>query len=249
MKKLEGKIAVITGGSSGIGLASAYAFIEQGATVVIAAREERALEKAKQELGPNGFAFQVDVSDLGSLDHLFASIKKQFGRIDVLFANAGTSKFLPIPDLNEEIVDQILNVNVKGTFFTIQKALPLMGKGGTIILTSSAIHSRTSPGSSIYAASKAAVRSLGRGFGAELAERGIRVNVLSPGPVETPVFERMGIPKDQLKYVYEKLSSLTPIKRMAQPQEMATVAVFLASEDSSFLIGSEVSADGGAAQL
>jgi NAD(P)-dependent dehydrogenase (short-subunit alcohol dehydrogenase family) len=249
MKKLEGKLAVITGGSSGIGLASAGAFIAEGAQVVIVGRDENSLDTAKRELGDSAITFQADVSDLSSLDRLFASVKKQFGRIDVLFANAGAARFLPIQEVSEEIFDQIVNVNLKGTFFTVQKALPLMGRGGSIILTSSGVHSRSSPGGSIYAASKAAVRSLGRGFGAELAEKGIRVNVLTPGPVETPIFERMGIPKDQVKHVYERLSNLTPIRRMAQPREMASVAVFLASEDSSFLIGSEVAADGGAAQL
>jgi NAD(P)-dependent dehydrogenase (short-subunit alcohol dehydrogenase family) len=249
VQKLEGKIAVITGGSSGIGLASAKAFIKEGAKVVVVGRDEGSLRNAKKELGDNAFTFQADVSDIPSLDRLFAWVKKQFGRIDVLFANAGAAKFLPIQDINEDIYNEVIDINVKGTFFTVQKALPLMGGGGSIILTSSGVHSRSSPGGSIYAASKAAVRSLGRGFGAELAEKGIRVNVLTPGPVETPIFERMGVPKDQLKHVYERLSNLTPIKRMARPEEMASVAVFLASEDSSFMIGSEVAADGGAAQL
>jgi NAD(P)-dependent dehydrogenase (short-subunit alcohol dehydrogenase family) len=249
MKRLDGKIAVITGGSSGIGFASARAFIAEGAQVVVVGRDAESLQNAKRELGVNAFTFQADIANLTSLDRLYSWVKQHLGRIDILFANAGAARFLPVQEISEEIVDRILDVNVKGTFFTVQKALPLMARGGSIILTSSGVHSRSSPGGSIYAASKAAVRSLGRGFGAELAEKGIRVNVLTPGPVETPIFERMGIPKDQLQGLYERLSNLTPIKRMAQPQEMAGVAVFLASDDSSFLIGSEVAADGGATQL
>jgi NAD(P)-dependent dehydrogenase (short-subunit alcohol dehydrogenase family) len=246
MKKLEGKVAVITGGNSGIGLATAKLFSMEGALVIVVGRDEKTLENVRHE----GIeTVRADVSQMSDLDRMYSEIGGKHGRIDILFANAGVASFVPLPDVSEKFYDQIMDINVKGLFFTVQKALRLMKAGGSIILTSSSFHGRAMPGGSVYGASKAAVRSLGRGFAADLAEGGIRVNVLTPGPVETPIFGKMGFSETQLKSMSETIKSRTPLKRMGRPEELAKVALFLASDDSSFMLGSEVAADGGTAQL
>ena len=249
MKKLNGKVAVITGGSSGIGLATAKLFLEEGSQVVIVGQNTKVLNDANRELGVSVLALQADVSKLSDLDRVFSEIKARFGRIDVLFANAGIANFIPLPDVSEDYFDKMMGVNVKGLFFTVQKAIPLMHKGGSIILTSSSLQQRAMPGGSVYGASKAAVRSFGRGFAADLADTGIRVNVLSPGPVETPIFGKMGFSPDKLKAMNDRMSSRVPIKRMGNTEELAKAALFLASDDSSFVFGSELCVDGGVAQL
>lgn len=249
MRKLKEKVAVITGGNSGIGLASAKAFAAEGAKIAIIGRDRKTLDLAKKELGSSALMIQVDVSNLSELDMAYSEIKKNFGHIDILFANAGVAKFTPFNEVSEQFYDQIMDINVKGLFFTVQKALPLMAKGGSIILTSSSLNSRAIPGGSVYGASKAAVRSLGRGFAADLADKGIRVNVLSPGPVETPIFERLGLSETQLKSMGEAMAARVPLKRFGQSEEIAKAALFLASDDSSFVFGSEISVDGGIAQL
>jgi NAD(P)-dependent dehydrogenase (short-subunit alcohol dehydrogenase family) len=249
MKKLEGKIALVTGGNSGIGLAAAKEFSTEGAMVVVVGRDRKTLDIAQHELGREALALQADVSNLSDLDSVYSEIKNKFGRIDVLFANAGVAKFAPITEVSESFFDQMMDINVKGLFFTVQKAIPLMGKGSSIILTSSSILGRAFPGGSVYGASKAAVRSLGRGFAADLADRGIRVNVISPGPVETPIFQRMGLPQDQLAQMSEGIISRVPLKRVGKPEEIAKAALFLASPDSSFIFGAEICVDGGVAQL
>lgn len=248
-KRLEEKVAVITGGSSGIGLATARLFLAEGASVVILGQNPKTLETAKKELGARVVALQADVSKLPELDRAFSDIKSKFGRIDVLFANAGIAGFVPLREVAESYFDRMMEINVKGLFFTVQKALPLMQRGGSIILTSSSLQQRSMPGGSVYGASKAAVRSFGRGFAADLAESGIRVNVLSPGPVETPILSKMGFSGDKLRAMSEKMSARVPIKRMGHPEELAKAALFLASDDSSFVFGSELCADGGVAQL
>jgi NAD(P)-dependent dehydrogenase (short-subunit alcohol dehydrogenase family) len=249
MKKLEGKISLITGGSSGIGLATAKLFLEEGASVAIVGQDPNTLAAAEKELGGRALALQGDVSKLSDLDRVFSKIKDRFGRIDVLFANAGIANFVPIQEVSESFFDKIMEVNVKGLFFTVQKALLLMRNGGSIILTSSSLQQRAMPGGSVYGASKAAVRSLGRGFAADLAESGIRVNVLSPGPIETPIFGKMGFSADKLKTMSSAMSARVPIKRMGNPGELAKAALFLASDDSSFVFGAELCVDGGVAQL
>jgi NAD(P)-dependent dehydrogenase (short-subunit alcohol dehydrogenase family) len=249
MKKLEGKVALITGGSSGIGLATAKLFWEEGATVAIAGQTPKALEAAKKDLGGEALVLQADVSKLSDLDRVFSEIKTSFGRIDVLFANAGIAHFMPVGEVSEDFFDRIRDVNVKGLFFTVQKALPLMHKSGAIILTSSSLQQRAMSGGSVYAAGKAAVRSLGRGFAADLAESGIRVNVLTPGPVETPIYGKMGLSAEKAKAMNENMTAHVPIKRVGRPNELAKAALFLACDDSSFVFGSELCTDGGLAQL
>lgn len=249
MTRLQGKIAVITGGNSGIGLATAKTFINEGAQVVIAGRDKKTLDKTASELGAKCLALQIDVSKLNDLDALYSEIHERFGRIDVLFVNAGVAHFTPVEKVTEDFFDATFNVNTRGLFFTIQKAIPLLSKGSSVILTTSSVIEKGLPGASVYAASKAAVRSLARSFSAELCDRGIRVNTLCPGPVETPIFGRMGLPPEALKAMGESMQARVPLKRFGKPEELARAALFLASEDSSFMLGSQVTVDGGVAQL
>ena len=249
MARLQGKIAVITGGNSGIGLATAKAFISEGAQVVIAGRDKKTLDQAAAELGTKCLAMQVDVSKSPELDMLYSKVREKFGRIDVLFVNAGIAQFIPVEKVTEDFFDKTFDINTKGLFFTIQKALPLLSKGSSVILTTSSVIEKGMPGASVYAASKAAVRSLARSFSAELCDRGIRVNALCPGPVETPIFGRMGLPPEALKAMGESMQARVPLKRFGRPEELAKAALFLASEDSSFMLGSQVTVDGGVAQL
>jgi NAD(P)-dependent dehydrogenase (short-subunit alcohol dehydrogenase family) len=249
MKKLEGKVAVVTGGNSGIGLASAKLFQSEGAKVVVAGRDTKTLDMVRKELSQEALVLQADVGKMTDLDKLYSEVKNKFGKIDVLFANAGVANFIPMSEVTEEFYDKMMDINVKGLFFTVQKALPLMSKGSSIILTSSSVQQHAMPGASVYAASKAAVRSFGRGFAADLAERGIRVNVLSPGPVETPIFGRMGLSSEQLKGMAASMSARVPLKRLGSSEELAKAALFLACDDSSFVFGAELAVDGGVAQL
>jgi NAD(P)-dependent dehydrogenase (short-subunit alcohol dehydrogenase family) len=249
MKRLDGKVAVIVGGNSGIGLASAEAFLAEGAQVVIVGRDQVTLDRAQLALGARAVAIRADVSKLAEVDELYRQTRERFGRIDVLFANAGVAKFIPFESVSEAFFDLTFNVNTKGLFFTIQKALPLLTKGASVILTTSSVVERGMPGASVYAASKAAVRSLARSMSAELAERGVRVNVLSPGPVDTPIFGRMGLAPDALQAMGTAIQARVPLKRFGRPEELAKVALFLASDDSSFMLGAEVAVDGGVAQL
>jgi NAD(P)-dependent dehydrogenase (short-subunit alcohol dehydrogenase family) len=249
MVRLDGKIAVITGGNSGIGLATAKAFEREGAKVVIAGREKKTLDAAASELGSSCLALQIDVSKSSDLDTLYSKVREKFGRIDILFVNAGIAKFVPVEQVTDEFFDTIFDINAKGLYFSIQKAIPLLKKGSSVILTTSAVIEKGMPGASVYAASKAAVRSMARSFAVELADRGIRVNALCPGPVETPIFGRMGFSPEQLKSMGESMSERVPMKRIGQPEELAKAALFLASDDSSFMLGSQVSVDGGMGQI
>lgn len=248
-KRLEGKIAVITGGNSGIGLATAKEFIAEGAIVTISGRDPVTLEAAGKELGNDALVIQSDASKLADIDHLIAKIKERFGRIDTLFINAGIGKFGPFETMSEAIFDQTFDINLKGPYFTIQKALPLFERGGSIILNGSINGLIGMPNSSIYAASKAALRSLARTLSAELVDKGIRVNVVSPGPVTTPIYSKLGLPAEELEKMANSLIQQIPMKRFADPTEIAKTVLFLASEDSSFLLGSEIVADGGMSQL
>jgi NAD(P)-dependent dehydrogenase (short-subunit alcohol dehydrogenase family) len=249
MDRLKGKIAVITGGNSGIGLATAREFVEQGAKVVVSGRDQKTLDETVRELGPEVLAVRADVAQLADIDKLFAAVKAKFGRIDVLFVNAGIGKFAPFDAVTEEFYDAILDVNLKGAYFTIQKSLPLLADGASIVLNTSINAHIGMANSSVYAASKAALLSLARTLSAELVGRNIRVNAISPGPVTTPIFGRLGLPPEALDQLRQDVTSQVPMKRFGRPEEIAKTALFLASSDSSFLLGTEIVADGGMSQL
>jgi NAD(P)-dependent dehydrogenase (short-subunit alcohol dehydrogenase family) len=242
MSKLSNKIALVTGGNSGIGLATAKLYREQGAQVIITARSNDTFEKAKQEYGAYFDVVQTDVSKSEDLDRLYQHIKNKYGKLDVLFANAGVASFSATTEVTSDFFDNQFNTNVKGLFFTVSKAIPLLSKGSTVILTASVVASKGFPGASVYSATKAAVRSFARTWTAEIPVSDIRFNVLSPGPIETPIFDKMGMGADDTK---AHLAVTNPSKRMGRPEEMAKAALFLASDDSSYVAGAELLADGG----
>jgi NAD(P)-dependent dehydrogenase (short-subunit alcohol dehydrogenase family) len=243
--KLAGKVALVTGGNSGIGLASAKLFKEQGATVIITARSNETFAKAQAEYTGIFDVVQADISKLGEIDKLYTHIKTKYGRIDVLFANAGVAGFKPTSEVTPEYFDEQFNTNVKGLYFTVAKAIPLLNKGSSVVLTASVVASKGFAGSSVYSATKAAVRNFARSWTAEFPVSDIRFNVLSPGPIETPLFDKMGLPVEQV----HGLGEATPIKRLGRPEEMAKAALFLASDDSSYVVGAELMADGGFGQI
>ncbi|KAM0417463.1 hypothetical protein ACHAPT_012525 [Fusarium lateritium] len=244
MTRLNRKTAVITGGATGIGLAAAKRFIEEGAFVFIFGRRQEALDTALADLGPNARAVKGSVSDLADLDRLYAAVKAERGTLDIVLANAGAGSQLPLGKITVEHCDEILDTNIKGTIFTVQKALPLMGQGGSIILTGSSAGTTGSPAFSLYAASKAAVRNLAKTWAEDLKGTGIRVNVLSPGPTATELAKE-ALGEEGMKV----FASGNPLQRMADPAEIGAVAAFLASQDSSFMTASEVAVDGGLAQI
>lgn len=248
MGRLQGKIAVITGGSSGIGLATATRFVAEGAEVFITGRRQDELDRAVETIGAGVTAVQGDVSRMDDLDRLFETVRERSGRIDILFANAGLGTFAQLGAIDEASFDQTFSVNVKGTLFTVQKALPLMRAGGSIILTGSTTGSMGTAAFSVYSATKAAIRNFARSWALDLKGSGIRVNVLSPGATETPGLKGLVTPAEEAALL-EGLAAQIPLGRVASPEETAAVALFLASEDSSFMTGSEVFADGGAAQV
>ncbi|MBN9420671.1 MAG: glucose 1-dehydrogenase [Candidatus Eremiobacteraeota bacterium] len=246
---LANKVAVITGGNSGIGLATAQRFVAEGAQVVITGRREKDLEAAAALIGKNVTTVAGDVSNLDDLDRLFSVVQEKHGRIDILFANAGGGTVAPLATASESHFDQIFDTNVKGLFFTVQKALPLFQDGGSIILTSSNANVLGVPTFTAYAASKAAVRSFARGWTLELKERNIRVNSLSPGPIETPALEKAGLSAEQAEQAAAGFASQVPLGRRGKPEEIASVAVFLASDQSSYITGIDLAVDGGMAQV
>ena len=251
MKKFEGKVAVVTGGNSGIGLATAHEFKANGAKVAIFGRNQQTLQRAASSLGPEGIAVQGDVRNLGSLQSLFEQVQEKLGKVDVLMANAGIAKFAPIDSLPEQLFDELCDVHFKGAFFTVQKALPFMRDSSSIILVSACDADKQGRvGTSIYTAAKAAVRSLARSLSVELLGRRIRVNVLSPGMTDTPIITREGGPPgmtpEQLAAV---ITQTIPLRRRGTAEEMAKAALFLASDDSSYCLGSEILVDGGMTQL
>jgi NAD(P)-dependent dehydrogenase (short-subunit alcohol dehydrogenase family) len=249
MSTLTGKVAVITGGSIGIGFATAKLFAEAGAKVAISGRNQQVLDEAVHKLGGAAVAIRSDVSKLGDLDTLFNTVNKKLGRIDVLFANAGVAKFAPATAVSEDFYDEIFDINVKGVFFTIQKAIPLLNDNASIILNTSVVNQAGLPNTSVYAASKAAVRSFARSIAAELAGRGIRVNVVSPGPIATPIYGKLGLPKEAVDEFAANILSQVPLKRFGQPEEVAQTALFLASSASSYVTGVELNVDGGLGQV
>ena len=249
-KALEGKVVVITGGNSGMGLATAKRFVAEGAYVVITGRRQEQIDIALKEIGSsNAIGVQGDVASMKDLDRLYATVKEKYGHIDVLFANAGLGNVAPIGEITEENFDLHFNVNVKGLLFSVQKALPLMREGGSIILNSSISGSKGVPALGVYAATKAAVRSFARSWTSDLKDRKIRVNTLSPGPIATPIFGKMGLSEQQAKEFGDRIVQSVPMGRIGAPEEIAAAALFLASNESSFISGIELTVDGGMAQV
>lgn len=248
-KKLEGKIAVITGGNSGIGLATAKRFVTEGAYVFITGRRQKQLDLAVSEIGKNVMGIQSDVSNLADIDKIYTTIKDQKNRIDIIFANAGIAQFAPLEKISEEHFDKIFRINVKGLLFTVQKLLPIFQEGGSIILNASIGSSKGVEESSVYSATKAAVRSFARTWTVDLRHRKIRVNAISPGPIDTPIFSNLIQNEEQLEQFKKNIVNTVPMERMGTPDEVAKVVSFLASDDSSYITGIELFVDGGLAQI
>lgn len=249
--KLEDKVAVITGGSSGIGLATAKLFHNQGATVIITGRNQERLNGAVQEIGERSEGIQADTSKVQDIVSLFDQVEQRYGNIDVLLANAAVAKPRPIAAVDEAVFDEQMNSNVKGLFFTVQKASPLLNEGASVILTTGIANQVGMSNNAVFAASKAAIRSLARTLSAGFLDRNIRVNALSPGITDTPFWstERLGLPQDAIEGFRKEIIGRVSLKRMADPEEIAKVALFLASADSSYLLGAEIVADGGFTHL
>jgi len=249
MARLTGKVAVVTGGNSGIGLATAKRFREEGAKVVISGRDQKTLDEAVKTIGGDVVAVRSDVSKLSELDKLYKTVAEKFGKIDVLFANAGIAKFAPVTDSSEALFDETFDVNVKGVYFAIQKALPLLNDGASIIINSSVVNETGAAGASVYAATKAAVRSFARTLTTELVDRNIRVNVVSPGPITTPIFGRTGLPKEAVDEFAREIVNKVPMKRFGKPEEVADAVLFLATPESSYITGVDINVDGGMGQV
>ena len=248
-QKLAGKVALITGGSTGIGLATAQRFVAEGAFVFITGRRQAELDAAVQMLGQSAFGIQGDVSKLTDLDQVVATIKEQKGRLNVVFANAGIAEFAPFDTVTEDHYDRQFDINVKGIFFTVQKALPLLAEGAAIILMASVVGSKGSDSSTVYSATKAAIRSLARTLTTDLKSRRIRVNAVSPGPIETPGFNSLASLTGQADQFKAQMASIVPLGRIGEADEIARAVVFLASDDSSYVTGTELFVDGGLAQV
>jgi NAD(P)-dependent dehydrogenase (short-subunit alcohol dehydrogenase family) len=247
--KLKNKVAVITGGNSGIGLAIAKEFVKEGAKVAVFARNKDALDRTVSELGASALGVQGDVRLLSDIDRLYSETSKKFGKVDVVVANAGIAPMIPLSEITEKAFDEISDINFKGAFFTVQRALPHLNSGASVILVSSAVNQMGMPSFSVYAATKAAVRSLARTLSADLLERGIRVNSLSPGAIDTPIFDKTGKSKAEKEEMAKHIAQMVPMKRFGTSEEMAKAALFLASTDSSYMAGSDLMVDGGIAQL
>jgi NAD(P)-dependent dehydrogenase (short-subunit alcohol dehydrogenase family) len=247
--KLQDKIVLITGGNSGIGLATAKLFHAEGATVIITGRRKNVVENAVKEIGQNATGFASDTSIIADIEKLYTQIKEQFGRLDVLYLNAGIAKFEPLEIVTEERFDELSNTNFKGLFFNVQYASPLMPHGSSILITTSAASMIGSPNMSVYGTTKAAARSLARTLSGDLLPKGIRVNGISPGPIDTPIMEKVGIPLENLEEAKAGFSAQNPMKRIGKAEEIAKAALFLASNDSSFIAGVDLAVDGGLTQL
>jgi NAD(P)-dependent dehydrogenase (short-subunit alcohol dehydrogenase family) len=249
MKRLEGKVAVVTGGNSGIGLATAQRFLEEGAKVAISGRNQKTLEAAAKLLGDGVLVLQADTASLKETEKFLTAVEKKFGKIDVLFVNAGVAKFAPLTETSEGLFDEQFDINIKGAYFTIQKALPHLNDGASIILNTSVVSSTGVAGASAYSATKAALRSVARTAAAELVGRGIRVNAVAPGPIVTPIFGRTGLTQEAMDSFSKELIETVPMKRFGQPEEVAGTVAFLASQDASYITGVEINVDGGIGQI
>ena len=249
MPRLDGKVSLVTGGTSGIGLAAANALAKEGAYVYITGRRERELTTAVQQIGGNATGVRGDVSNARDLDRLFEQIKEEKGRLDILFANAGIARYAALGNITEELYDSIFNVNVKGVLFTVQKALPLMPDGGSIILNASVVGSKGLSSNSVYSATKASIRSFARTWTTDLKHRGIRVNAISPGTIDTPGLNNLLASGEAGEQRRKMVASAIPLGRFGRPDEVAKTVVFLASDESSYITGAEIFVDGGFAQV
>jgi NAD(P)-dependent dehydrogenase (short-subunit alcohol dehydrogenase family) len=249
MSKLNGKVAVITGGSSGIGLAAAKKFVEEGAYVFITGRRQSELDRAKAEIGRNVSTVQGDVANLGDIDRLYRIVKEEKGGLDIIVASAGFVERVLTANATPEHFDKTFGINARGVYFTVQKALPLLRKGGSVVLVSSGLHLKGLPEHGTYAATKAAVRSFARTFAMELKDRGIRVNTLSPGAIDTPIIDGQFKSKDEADGARAFFSTITPLGRIGRPEEMASAILFLASDESSYSTGIDLVTDGGITQV
>ena len=247
--KLAGKVAVITGGNSGIGLATAKLFQAEGATVVITGRRKEAVDNAVKDIGGKSVGLVSDAGNLNDIQALYENVKEKFGKIDVLFLNAGVATFGPFTSIDEATFDQMVNVNFKGLFFSVQKAVPLLNEGASVIFNSSIADQKGFPATNVYAATKAAVRSLARTLAGELFENKIRVNAIAPGPIDTPIFDKLGFQEGAAGEVKDGFAKENPMKRMGTSEEIAKAALFLASDDSSYIMGIDLTVDGGMTQL
>jgi NAD(P)-dependent dehydrogenase (short-subunit alcohol dehydrogenase family) len=249
MKRFEGKVAVVTGGNSGIGLATAKRLREEGAKVAISGRDAKTLDSAVKEIGGDTLAVQADVSQLADIDKLYAAVQEKFGKIDVLFVNAGVAKFAPYAVSDEKIFDEMYDINVKGAYFTIQKAIPFLNDGASVVLNTSIASTKGTEGASIYASTKAAVRSFARTAARELLPRKIRVNAVAPGPITTPIIGRAGLTEEQQRAYVASSATRVPMGRSGTSEEVAAAVAFLASDEASYITGVELNVDGGMGHL
>lgn len=249
MGKLDGKTVLITGGSSGIGLASAKLFLEHGARLAITGRDPDGLARVREELGSDVLTIRSDTANLAEIESLMQQVERRFARLDVLFVNAAIATAAPMELVSETQFDDIMGINFKGAFFTIQKALPLFGAAASVIVTTSIANQLGSPNFSVYGASKAALRSLVQSLALELVSRGIRINAISPGPIATPIFDRFGLPPAVADGIKAEIAQKSPSKRFGLPSEVAKVALFLASDDAAYVVGEEIVVDGGMSLL
>lgn len=248
-KRFEGKVAVVTGGNSGIGLATAKAYALEGARVAILGRDLPTLLDAAKTIAPGTLAIQADVSHIKDIERGFDQIKTNLGKVDALFVNAGIAKFSPFEQVTESFFDETININIKGAFFTIQKAVPLMPPGSAVVINASINAHMGMPNSSVYGATKAAVINLAKTLSSDLLDKGIRVNAVSPGPISTPILARMGMPSEQLQQTKEWIQSQVPLKRFGAPEDIAQAVLFLTSTESQYVLGTELIVDGGMATL
>ena len=248
-ERFKNKVAVVTGGNSGIGLATARAYVREGAKVAITGRSDATLKAAQKELGPDVLAIKADFSKVAEIASAMDRIKEKFGRIDALFVNAGIGKFVPFEEVTEAFFDETMATNLKGAFFTVQKAVPLFSKGAAVVLNASVSGHIGMPGSTVYGASKAAVVNLAKTLSADLLSRGVRVNVVSPGPISTPILDRMGLPEEATRQIKDNITQQVPLKRFGHPDEIAAAVLYLSSSESTYVLGTELVVDGGMIEL